>query len=675
MTEKKITVPLAQNNTNQCTITAKWFVDKSEYKPLLASFRLLINGEEAFREVYRAIMNARKSVSIVCWGFQPSMHFIRDGFSQSIGQLVEKKAQEGIKVRILCWALDPLWLGIGVTGKEESNAPGRRATAYKDRPPTCTDAQYRYDQEWYLRYDDDQKMADGLIKQKVHGLDDHRATNNLRFAARGFSAADRKRLKSQDHADKGLSKESKAILSSFPSHHQKMVLVDCEDSQGCVGFVMGHNMLDEYWDDDRHSAQRSMINEGRPEREPHRRANGGRPREDFSARVTGPIVGDLHHNFSVAWEKQTGEAIPKTDFSGYLINPPVSVGTGTADQGIVVKPGGKSTILAPRDPIVMGQILRTQPQYGVRHIKKMYLDTVTQATQYIYIENQYFRWPPLAEKIKECAGKQTCWGRKPQEHGPLYLFVITNTSNEGIGSGTVNTSRMLDSLGRADTIPEVARQERADDAKARLERTNYEIAMAEREQMDTIGSSPFWPPPPGSQTAKRYAAKQSELDAMKAKKKQQEEERKKIADKEHYDVREEDIPGLKVHVATLVAPDTREGQPWVEVYIHAKLMLIDDTFMTLGSANINTRSMEVDSELNITHHRHEITQPARKKLWQMHTGSRSGGEVMDKDGMKKAYKAWRDLMDENKNRRFKKQSPVAPLVEFLRTDPTRSNID
>ena len=55
-----------------------------------------------------------------------------------------------------------------------------------------------------------------------------------------------------------------------------------------------------------------------------------------------------------------------------------------------------------------------------------------------------------------------------------------------------------------------------------------------------------------------------------------------------------DIPGLKVHVCTLVAPDSLPGN-WIPVYIHSKLMIVDDVFMTLGSANINTRSMEGDT--------------------------------------------------------------------------------
>ncbi|MGK5077893.1 phospholipase D-like domain-containing protein [Janthinobacterium sp. HLX7-2] len=36
-----------------------------------------------------------------------------------------------------------------------------------------------------------------------------------------------------------------------------------------------------------------------------------------------------------------------------------------------------------------------------------------------------------------------------------------------------------------------------------------------------------------------------------------------------------------------------------EIYIHAKVAIVDDAAFTLGSANINLRSMAIDSELNI----------------------------------------------------------------------------
>ncbi|CAH2780812.1 MAG: Probable phospholipase protein [uncultured Caballeronia sp.] len=46
----------------------------------------------------------------------------------------------------------------------------------------------------------------------------------------------------------------------------------------------------------------------------------------------------------------------------------------------------------------------------------MYVQAVNNATKFIYIENQYFRWPELAEKIKQAAAAQVCAGRAPGEH-------------------------------------------------------------------------------------------------------------------------------------------------------------------------------------------------------------------------------------------------------------------
>ena len=50
--------------------------------------------------------------------------------------------------------------------------------------------------------------------------------------------------------------------------------------------------------------------------------------------------------------------------------------------------------------------------------------------------------------------------------------------------------------------------------------------------------------------------------------------------------------------------------------------------MTQGSANINTRSMRVDSELNICHERGDISGKLRRELWSLHTRDRETGKVM-----------------------------------------------
>ena len=619
-----------------CTATPPWFVARSEYQPHEGTFKLLINGEAAFKAVYEAIEKAEKSVCIICWGFQPSMYFVRNGKSLMIGELLERKAAlKNVRVRVLSWAFQFTGnMRVNLTGVKvwdqglgESNTPGRWNIGLSDDPDTSTEKQQAFDERWYRIYDVKQSYAGKFRRAVLSKIDDDLPVDNLTFTSRTYNAADKKLVANHSYADKGLAQETKDTLSGYPSHHQKMVLVDYEDPKLAVGFVMGHNMLDSYWDTNAHRMN------GRPYK-PDVGPNGFAPRQDFSSRITGPIIGDVFLNFAQAWKMETGEVLPVSKFANYPLRPFAG------------------------DLPVQAQILRTQPQHGRLDVRSAYLQAVGNATQCIYIENQYFRWPPLAEKIKEAAANQTAWGRKPEEHGSLYLFVITNSTDDGVGVGTINTYRMLDSLGRADTIPAVAQGERADALDKKLQ--------ANGQGLYEVSSKP-------SKTS--IGERQKKYDALLAERKKLTQERKELVNGKPQDIiKPEDRPGLKVHVCTIVAPDTKAGQPWVETYIHAKLMIVDDTFMTLGSANINTRSMESDSELNIAHHRPEISQPARKTLWDLHTGNAAGARVADMS-MKDAYRAWSDILRINAKQKKAGVSPVAPLLAFLRMSPKRSNKD
>ena len=410
---------------------------------------------------------------------------------------------------------------------------------------------------------------------------------------------------------------------------------------------MGHNMLDAYWDTSDHSYATKAADRGR---------NGATPRHDYSSCVTGPIVGDLFRNFSSAWQRETGQALVVPNFESY---PP--------------QEGDKAVC----------QILRTQLQYGQRQdIMKCYLQAVSNATQYIHIENQYFRWPPLAEKIKACAAKQTAWGRSPEINGSLHLFVITNTSDEAMGDGTVNTYRMLDSLGRADRIPEVARDQRLADVNAQLDQNQKAMGPLLNQRAALDEQARLLDGAAGQSLNDRYAPINARLAPLEAQNKQLEDAKARLepqslrerifgGDRTPEAIKQANVPGLKVQVATLVAPDTPAGQPWQEVYIHAKLMLIDDTFMTLGSANINTRSMQTDSELNIAHHRPEITGPLRAQQWEKYTGGRVTAGLPLPD----AYDEWGAVMGKNAAAKKLSMRPVAQLAEFLRTSDKISNKD
>jgi phosphatidylserine/phosphatidylglycerophosphate/cardiolipin synthase-like enzyme len=53
---------------------------------------------------------------------------------------------------------------------------------------------------------------------------------------------------------------------------------------------------------------------------------------------------------------------------------------------------------------------------------------------------------------------------------------------------------------------------------------------------------------------------------------------------------------LGVYYSACSADDGQE----VPIYIHAKLFLVDDRFLSVGSANMNNRSMGLDTEVNVT---------------------------------------------------------------------------
>ncbi|MEO6855510.1 MAG: hypothetical protein ABI410_06025 [Rhodoferax sp.] len=416
------------------TLTPPWFVTQTEYPRKAATFGLLINGENAFLAIHQAIEAAQKTVCIICWGFQPSMYFIRDGKNPSIGELLEKKAREGIKVRVLCWSQEVKtdWTTVNVVGLgDEPNNSGRRYLEPKGRLEGMTDQQFDYSRQWFDLYD---AQTDSAIKRKIRsiyqGITNDTSMQNLVFRSRGFSAPDRALIATKSYLDKEVSKTTRFWLATVATHHQKMVLVDHESADDAIGFVMGHNMLDWYWDTSAHAMH------GRPYA-PNRGPSAPLPREDFSSRVTGPILEDLYDNFQAAWNKAL------QDEPGHAPPDPLPKRSGVAYKQ---KP-------RPGDTPLVAQIVRTQPQMGLTDIQTMYLKVVKNATQLIYIENQYFRWQPLADCIKDHAKKMSQWGRTPEEHGKLYLFVITNTSDQGMGSGAQNTQRMLESLGSGAALP------------------------------------------------------------------------------------------------------------------------------------------------------------------------------------------------------------------------------
>ena len=81
------------------------------------------------------------------------------------------------------------------------------------------------------------------------------------------------------------------------------------------------------------------------------------------------------------------------------------------------------------------------------------------------------------------------------------------------------------------------------------------------------------------------------------------------------DLIEADSDAGRLLACTLYA---RSGNLADPVYIHAKIAIIDDNWLTLGSANLNEHSLFNDTEMNIVSHDPELAQQTRLRLWAEH---------------------------------------------------------
>ena len=70
----------------------------------------------------------------------------------------------------------------------------------------------------------------------------------------------------------------------------------------------------------------------------------------------------------------------------------------------------------------------------------------------------------------------------------------------------------------------------------------------------------------------------------------------------------------RLHAATL----HQHGPNGRPVYVHAKIGVVDDEWLTIGSANLNEHSLFNDTEVNLVVRDPETARAARLRLWREH---------------------------------------------------------
>ncbi len=78
---------------------------------------------------------------------------------------------------------------------------------------------------------------------------------------------------------------------------------------------------------------------------------------------------------------------------------------------------------------------------------------------------------------------------------------------------------------------------------------------------------------------------------------------------------EADAGNGRVVASTLFA---RTGSVSDPVYVHAKLAIVDDDWMTIGSANLNEHSLFNDTEMNVVTRDRALVAATRRRLWAEH---------------------------------------------------------
>lgn len=136
---------------------------------------------------------------------------------------------------------------------------------------------------------------------------------------------------------------------------------------------------------------------------------------------------------------------------------------------------------------------------------------------------------------------------------------------------------------------------------------------------------------------------------------------------------------------------SKDGQE-EQVFVHSKLMIVDDGFMTIGSANANNRSMGLDAELNVSweapaHGQKEFVESVKKArvdLLAEHTGGDTQG-ALDSLGRIDGLVAYLDSVADSpagrlRRHRMKRSHYTSGVLRYLKldkiiVDPERAVID
>jgi phospholipase D1/2 len=324
------------------------------------SFNAALGGQvyrqhRYWENLFECILNARHLVYITGWSVYTGIRLIRDpkcqkpGGEQTLGELLKRKANEGVGVLLLVW------------DDRTSNRIVRK---------------------------------DGVMATHDQETLDYFANSKVRCT-----------LCPRD-PDNRMSIVQDMTIATMFTHHQKTVVVDAPSGsqrRSIVAFVGGIDLCDGRYDTPSHSLFTTLQDGSDHSRDFHQPnfpgacIEKGGPREpwhDIHSKLEGPVAWDVLYNFEQRWKKQadpnllipTEECISlptpvtsENDVESWNVQLFRSIDGGAA-FGFPEKPeeAARAGLVSGKDVIID------------RSIQDAYINAIRRANNFIYIENQYF---------------------------------------------------------------------------------------------------------------------------------------------------------------------------------------------------------------------------------------------------------------------------------------------
>jgi phosphatidylserine/phosphatidylglycerophosphate/cardiolipin synthase-like enzyme len=107
----------------------------------------------------------------------------------------------------------------------------------------------------------------------------------------------------------------------------------------------------------------------------------------------------------------------------------------------------------------------------------------------------------------------------------------------------------------------------------------------------------------------------------------------------------------------------RNGAERAPIYVHAKVAVVDDRWLTIGSANLNEHSLFNDTEVNLVSCEPELARATRERLWAEHL-ELTLDDVQGRDAAELVDERWYPIAEEQLGRRSRGEPLTHRLVRL-----------